>query len=774
MPVPEDTAQTKSPAPPDLDARLAAFRDDPRDRKVHAELAGALRQAGRVRDLVDIDERYAVHEPDPGRAAAILCEAGKALLSLSEPERAEKVLGRALDRDAAHPDAVAALVAIYADAGRHAEAAEVLEDELAALRDRADAAPASQRAALTARRAECHRRLAELWQRHLGRVDRALEHWQRAWHLEPTRTDALEAARAIYASLGDDAMVARLYEAELELLGERGPKPRRAELELALGKIVARRGDVESAAQHLEAALALAPDADPAREALAEVYTSGVFADQAEYRRRAAQRLRELGQARLAQVHDTAPLDAPTGAGPQGSRPDRGSGGRAASADEVAAGLQGGPQGGPQGEIDAAAEFDLEEAGITYLRRALGLDPDDDETAQALTEALREAERWDELDRLYEHRLARIDEPARRVPYLLERATLYAEYLNDRATQRAILSELAAAGPAHGEHSRRLSEFLRAQEDWAALAAQIEAELPALAGDRGRTVAEMLELATIVREHLGDRDRAAAILHHILLEIDPGNQEALARYGDHFRERRDWRGLADLLDFSIDNAHKAGADPGVLARQLEEVAEICEQRMGDIDRAIHTWRRIQELEPSSDKPAQAIRRLESRAKMWASLVGVLEQEAQAAQSPAQRAEALRRIAQVYRERQVNPRRAIALYEEVAGIFPDDHGVLKALAELYEREGDDKGLAATLRRQLDVDARQVAAQSGQASEGGAPGVRDWPVAKRVERLTSLRRLASMYEQLDDTEGVVYATTNLLDLLPGDRDALERGE
>ena len=50
-----------------------------------------------------------------------------------------------------------------------------------------------------------HRRAAELWNDHLGRVDRALWHFQQAWKLEPHRTEALEAARQLYLSLGDDA-----------------------------------------------------------------------------------------------------------------------------------------------------------------------------------------------------------------------------------------------------------------------------------------------------------------------------------------------------------------------------------------------------------------------------------------------------------------------------------------------------------------------------------------------------------------------------------------
>ncbi len=600
----------------------------------------------------------------------------------------------------------------------------MIEDELAALKDQAEALPERKRSELAPRRAERHRALAALWGKELGRVDRALDHWQRAWHLEPARTDALEAARTIYASLGDDAMVARLYEAELEVLGDRGPADRRAALELALGRIIARQGNALAAAQHLEESLRLAPDSNAAREALAEVLTSATLAGQGGHQRRATEILLELGQRRL-QVAKT-PAD--------------------------------------------------EEAGIAYLRRALGVDPGSRQATEALAAALRVSERWEDLDQLYQHFLARLEERNERVEVQKKRVELYERYLMGRGTLRGILVELAQSGPPHGEMSQKLRDFYRAEQDWAALAQHIESELPALADKPQRASAEMLELATIVREHLGERDRAAAILHHILLEIDSRHEEALARYGDHFRERRDWRGLADLLDFAIDNARKAGVDPATLSRQLEEVAEICEQRMGDIERAIHTWQRIQELEPASLKPQEAIRRLDSRAKMWASLVGVLEHEAQSAQTPEKRAEALRRIAQVYRERQVNPRRAIALYEEVATIFPEDPGVLKALGELYEREGDQPGLAHTLRRRLDLDMRAIGQQLARENQGQgtAPGVRDWPTAKRVERLTSLRRLVGMYEQLGDVEGVIYACTGVLDALPGDRDTLERLE
>src|SRR5690349_19571936 len=73
-----------------------------------------------------------------------------------------------------------------------AAAAEIIETELTELAKRQGTAKKPE---ILARRASHHRRAAVLWNDFLGRVDRALWHYQQAWKLEPHRTESLEAAR---------------------------------------------------------------------------------------------------------------------------------------------------------------------------------------------------------------------------------------------------------------------------------------------------------------------------------------------------------------------------------------------------------------------------------------------------------------------------------------------------------------------------------------------------------------------------------------------------
>ncbi|HEY1546335.1 MAG TPA: hypothetical protein VGG28_00875, partial [Kofleriaceae bacterium] len=695
------------------------FRQQP-DAKDFAALRQELRDAGRGELLADVCATWAQHERDPIRAADAWSEAGEAMIVLGETATAIEYLRTALELDPTNDRASDRLLEIV-EPNDPAAAVEILEAELAELGKRG---ATNKKPEAIARRAYQHRRVAALWNDHLGRVDRALWHFQQAWKLEPSRTEALEAARELYASLGDDAMVMKLYQAELDVLGK-APEhnAKKARIRLELGRVAQRRKDLETAATHLEEASRLDPSAHEIAETLAEIYASPGFRDgpaQETARHKAGELFVELGKRRTERGDST---------------------------------------------------------GINYLRRAVGVDPYAKASSRALEEALSTSSQWDELDRMLRHRTTVVQDPDERRELLRRRAALYRTQLPNRDGLREVLTELVAYEPPGGKISGELKELLRDDASWEQLSRLMEAEVTALGQDPevavDAIVAEILELATIAREHMGDRDRAAELLHQAL-GISPSHEEALARYVDHFRERRDWRGLIDLYEFALDNARDAGESPSEMVRRLEEIGQLAELRLGDIPRAIDAWQRIAELEPSSPKVSEALRRLTARGKMWEQLVVSLEHEVAAAGDPITRMQSLKKMAQTYRERQLEPRRAIELYEQVLTENPDDDATLKALAELYEKEGDDAGLAHTLRRTLDLDQERLATQMRKA--GRAPdAAKEWPVAKRSERLTMLRRLAQLFEvRLADVDGVVFACSTILELLPGDRDALERME
>ncbi|MEZ4360851.1 MAG: hypothetical protein R3B48_11780 [Kofleriaceae bacterium] len=694
--------------------RVREFREKPVV-AAFLELRGELRRSGRGDLLAELCSFWAARDPNPRSAAEAWSEAGEVLYVMGLLEPAVEHLRRALELDPVNERAVDRLVDGLLQLGDVAAAVEPIEAELDELGAKADGRP-RKGDPVVRRRSEQHRRAAKLWNDYLGRVDRALWHWQQAWRLEPHRLDALEEARNLYASLGDEAMVVKLFRAELDVLGTSGAHERRGAIAFELGRAAMRGRDYVEACRQLEEAARLLPGAPEIREALAEAYAlSGRGGDAA---RRASEIFVELGTTRLEDRDDVT--------------------------------------------------------GIQLLRRAVGVDPSSASGTKALEAALRTARRWADLDRLLQDRLHQADDPKERAAILQRRAELYRGPLPDPAGLVDVLTELAALD---GAASAELRALLVASQEWAQLAELLERQIAELSADPEvdpeALVAELLELATLQREHLGDRDRAAELLHHALT-VMPSHEEALARYTEHFRERRDWRGLLDLLEFALDNARAAGAGADELSQRLEEIGQIAELRLGDIPRAIEAWQRVAELAPGSSKVNEALRRLTSRSKMWEQLVSTMEAEVASAPTDHHRIEAMRRMAVTYRERQIEPRRAIEVYEQILANHPTDDAALKALIELYEREGDDAGVAHTLRRQLDVEAERLGQQMTAAGKpAGAP--REWPVTKRSERLTAFRRLAQLCEtRLADVDGVVFACSGVLELLPGDRDALDRME
>src|SRR5262249_57424732 len=117
---------------------------------------------------------------------------------------------------------------------------------------------------------------------------------------------------------------------------------------------------------------------------------------------------------------------------------------------------------------------------------------------------------WVEPDRLLRHRTSVVQEPTERADLLARRADLYREQLLDRQALKEVLTELVHYEPPRGEAAEELRELLRDEQEWDALSALMEAEINALGADPNTPaevlVAELLELATVAREHMSDRD----------------------------------------------------------------------------------------------------------------------------------------------------------------------------------------------------------------------------------------------------------------------------
>ena len=662
----------------------AAFERDPLDDDAFTGLRRAYKKDGDITKLSALLEQRAARLEDGHAAAELYWEAAELTGANGDAKHADELIRRTLARYPAHPQAALRVKEKLKADGRLTEYADVLSRELETLQ---------QARAEPRRLADLHHELGHLYEEHFARLDRAMQHYQAAFKLEPSLSQAIEAGRRIYRSLGDWPMVARLYELELEVSS--GAK-RKAELLVALGRLLAERlGEYGPAAERLEEARRLRPDDEKIGEALGGVLAHPDYPDETGLDR-AAHVFLELGRKRL-------------------------------------------------------GEGDGENAAV-YLRRALGADPDNEEAARLLEETYQTLERWQDLDRLYRQRLATATGPDV-VDLLMRRAKLAEERTGDRAEAKRCYESILPHEPASltGPATRRLTQMYNEDNEWSKLAALRQGLLERCEDPQTRNQLRV-ELGLLYEDQLDEPDSAAAMWMGIL-EDEALHEQAFSHYAEYLKKRHDFRALADLLEFSLEAMAGAGISTEKQVQRLEEVAELAEKRLGDVERAVAAWRRIDELQGGKgvDRTRDALKRLMAKAKMWEGLVGVLEKEAREAGTPQARAEVLKRMAQVYREKQVDPRRAIQLYEQALEVTPQDAVALRALSDLYERENDWEGHARSLRRLLDFSAT------------------------KIERLNLLRKLAAVYgDKVGDVEEATWACTEVLESVPGDRDSLSRLE
>jgi tetratricopeptide (TPR) repeat protein len=541
-----------------------------------------------------------------------------------------------------------------------------------------------------ARIAELQSEMSQLFVNHFGKLERVVRNPQRPGKLAAEDVKSIESARKIYRALADYRSVVRLYELELE--GTPDAK-RRADLLLGLGRVLGEKlEELDAAAQRLTEVVRLRPRDEKALDLLAGVYANPnwIGAD---------------GLERAAAIYF-----------------------------QIARRRQ------EAGDADNA---------VAALRRALTAVPGHPESGELLERIYYEARRFSDLDRYYRERVQAAASETDRIDFLYKRAQLAEGELEDVAEAQRVYGEIAALEPPGGPASEKLSELYLGGHEYAKLAELRERQLGVIE-EPGARARIMLELAALYRDRLGDRDQAAVYLHAVL-QLEPENPVALAAYAEHFREKGDWVALADLLEFSFDRARARGATPEDLVARLEEIAVVAEKNLGDADRALSAWQRIEELAPAHARAREAQRRMLLKAKNWDRMAALLEREAVQQPDAAQRNEILRRVAQIHREKLGNAKRAIEVYREILRTDPQDAVSTRALVDVFEHEGDFAGLAGALREQIET----------------APTLQ--------ERVTLLRKLLAIYdERLADLAQGEWAANEILQAVPGDRDTLTRLE
>ncbi len=217
--------------------------------------------------------------------------------------------------------------------------------------------------------------------------------------------------------------------------------------------------------------------------------------------------------------------------------------------------------------------------------------------------------------------------------------------------------------------------------DHASLINLLEAWAHAHADQPSVAAHAFFEAAEIAGHHLQDPRRALSLYQHAV-EHDSGHPQAAQRLEQAYLAAQDYGALATMLERRLDGLPEGALDYQSLAREYFRLADLVEHKLGRPERALLSYRRAYELDPTLLHAVYASRMIYYRAGNFHAAVPLYEQEIRAEQDPARSLALFRELGALQKSKLEDYAAATATLEEAQRRFPSDNSIRKDLARLY--------------------------------------------------------------------------------------------
>ncbi|MCB9593175.1 MAG: hypothetical protein H6719_10620 [Sandaracinaceae bacterium] len=723
---------------------IARLRRNPNDSEAFAALRAHYQRIGDYASLANLLEGWAGRSRDPAAAAQAIYEAGELVLgALADRERAIRMYQRTLSLDPRHPDAFLRLRGLFEDSGETRRLAELLEKQGAAL---ATAGADPRDVALL------YHQLGEIWEHRFSRVDKAVNHYKKAFDLDPSFVAAIYAAREIYRAAGNMKAAATLLEKEAKAELDKGRK-------LALWRELAhlrsdKLDDPEGAALALKRALAEQPGDVEVMTDLARVYLTRANRTKDEHvaasdRHRAADLLYQMAQQvsadRALTLLEQA-LDA---------RPDHD--GAMSLYERYCDELRQRPRlparwvaylAHAPSRPEAAyrrkqlAQAYLDAGQVDYAITCLEwlLDEGDAEAAEHLVTLYRQVGREDDVVRALGVAAQGLS-PEKRVPRLRELVAALRDR-GDLAQAARFAKQILDVEPGDPEAIHVLDSSARETGDYTLYRDALLSASRISGSSAEERKLRLKQVASISEGRMGDLDGAISAWRGVAA-LDPSDVEARTSLKRLFSQTERWDDLVEVLEREA----LSHTEPEPKAEIYRQLAVLHRDRREDLESAIVALRHLRDLVPGDLGARDALGDALVRAGAYLEAIPLLRQRIDATVGP-DRSALLRLLASILEDHVGDDEGAFDAWAQILDENPTDLDALSHMEAIDEASGMHERLLSTLSYKVEIIAE---------AERGAVLVRMGGIAD--QSLNDLPRAAELY-------------TRALELAPSEPGVLDR--
>lgn len=358
--------------------------------------------------------------------------------------------------------------------------------------------------------------------------------------------------------------------------------------------------------------------------------------------------------------------------------------------------------------------LDNPRAAFDAYARALPFDPLNDTTLGNLEKLADVTDRWQDLVRVYDQQIARLEGSAeQQVELALRTAQIYEVRLGDVESAIEHYKKVLAVDDRNATAIQSLDRLYESSQRWAELAQILrkEIELPELSPDD--VTALRFRLGQILEQALGDVDGALSVYREILdAQPDHGptvsalesmfqrqlrQPEVAAMLAPIYESQGDWEKLAQLREASLGFI----TDPAERLAVMHGLAELFEEKLSDAVGAFHWYARALRESPLDERSLTEVERLAGATGAWADLASTYADVVEASQQDEVKQLLGKKLARIYEEELADIENAEAAYNYVLSVAPLDPEALERLDAIYTGMGNAERLAQVLDRRIQV-------------------------------------------------------------------------